>query len=733
MPFTPNPREDLAVSTAQKRIEELRRLINHHNRLYYVDARPEISDRDFDRLMHELQELEAENPELVTADSPSRRVGGEPIAGFVNVRHRVPMLSIDNTYSAGDLREFDRRVRKLLPGETVQYVVELKIDGVAISLTYENGVFTLGATRGDGDQGDDVTHNLRTVRDLPLRLETDAPPALFEVRGEIYMTREDLVRANEQRLKDGLEPYANPRNLSAGSLKLLDPKLCAERRLRLFAYGHGEVSRQSEVGAGTRQGDKETRRQGEGSVDHGSPCLLVSLSPCLGSQRGLLDLLKQWGFPVNPNVEVFDDIEKVIAYSASWEKRLGDLPYETDGLVIKVDNLEQHTRLGTTAKSPRWVVAYKFEQEQAITKLLDIEVQVGKNGTLTPVAHLETVHLAGTKVSRASLHNADYIRGKDIRIGDTVVVIKAGKIIPYILRAEPGLRTGKETAFAFPEKCPVCGSAVEGRRAEGGGRKTDDPSRSSDLRPPTFYYCTGKNCVGRLKKTLRAFARREAMDIEGLGEEMINQLVDEGLVCRIPDLYHLELDQLLELERMGEKSSQNLLDGIEASKQRGLSRLLGGLAIPHVGEAVADLLAKEFGDIDALLSASEERLAKINGVGPIMAKGIHEFFHDQDEIKLIADLRAAGVNTACASDRETASAASKFSGKSFVVTGTLKKYQRDEIERLIRSLGGKATGSVTKSTNYLIAGEKAGSKLAKAKELGVAVLTEEEFEKMMQK
>ncbi len=680
--------EDVAMSAAQKRVDELRQLINHHNRLYYVEAKPEISDREFDRLMKELQELEAQRPELATPDSPSRRVGGEPIEGFVSVRHRVPMLSIDNTYSAGDLRESDRRVRKLLPGETVQYVVELKIDGVAITLRYENGVFIQGATRGDGDQGDDVTHNLRTVHDLPLRLETDAPPALFEVRGEIYMTREDLVRANEVRKKHGQEPYANPRNLAAGSLKLLDPKLCAERRLRLFAYGHGEV-----------QGVE------------------------LKSQRGLLDLLKQWGFPVNPNVEVFDDIEKVIAYSASWEKRLGDLPYETDGLVIKVDSLEQQGRLGTTAKSPRWVVAYKFEQEQAITRLLDIEVQVGKNGTLTPVAHLETVQLAGTKVSRASLHNAEYIRGKDIRIGDTVVVIKAGKIIPYILRAEPGLRTGKEKAFAFPEKCPVCGSPVE----------ADDKK--------VFYYCKSKNCVGRLKKTLRGFARRSAMDIEGLGEEMINQLVDEGLVHQIPDLYHLKLDALLELERMGEKSGQNLLAGIEASKQRGLARLLTGLAIPHVGEAVADLLAKEFGTIDALASASVERLSTINGVGPIMAEAIHEYFHDEAEIKLIADLRAAGVNTGAASgsalagpdERAAAGGDNRFSGKTFVVTGTLKKYQRDEIERLIRNLGGKASGSVTKSTSYLVAGDKAGSKLAKAKELGVTVLTEEEFEKMVGK
>ena len=671
------------MPTIEKRVQELRRLIEHHNHKYYVEAKPEISDRDFDRLLSELQKLEAEHPELATPDSPTQRVGGQPIEGFKTIRHRVPMLSIDNTYSAAELREFDKRVRKLLKGEAILYVVELKIDGVAISLTYEKGVFTLGATRGDGEQGDDVTHNLRTVRDLPLRLEIPkslgGPPDLFEVRGEIYMTREDLVRANEQRKKTGQEPYANPRNLAAGSLKLLDPKLCAERRLILFAYGNGAA-----------EGVEVT------------------------SQTQLLVLLKQFGFPVNAHVAVFEDIEKVVEYCASWEKKLGDLPYETDGLVVKVDDLAQRDRLGVTSKSPRWVVAYKFEQEQAITKLLDIEVQVGKNGTLTPVAHLETVHLAGTKVSRASLHNADYIRSKDIRIGDTVVVIKAGKIIPYVLRAEPGLRKGKETPFDFPTHCPVCGSPVE-------------PDENK-----VFYYCTSKNCVGRLKKTLRAFARRNAMDIEGLGEEMINQLVDAGLVHRVPDIYHLKLEQLLELERMGEKSSQNLLDGIAASKGRGLSRLLAGLAIPHVGEAVADLLAQHFGSIAELAAATVERLSQISGVGPIMAEAIHEFFHDEVEMKVIADLDAVGVKMTQDSQPKThAPGGAIFSGKTLVVTGTLQKYQRDEIERLIRDLGGKASGSVSKSTAYLIAGEKAGSKLAKAKELGVPVLTEEEFDKVI--
>lgn len=659
------------------RAAELRGLINYHNYKYYVEAKPEISDREFDRLLSELQKLEEAHPDLVTADSPTKRVGGQPIDGFTTVKHRQPMLSIDNTYSAEELREFDKRVRKLLGGEKVTYVVELKIDGVAISLSYEDGLFTLGATRGDGDQGDDVTHNLRTVRDLPLRLRTDNPPALFETRGEVYMTREDLVRVNQLRQKEGLEPYANPRNLSAGSLKLLDPKLCAERRLRLFAYGLGAVD----------------------GVE-------------IKTHQQLLELLRKFGFPVNPHVEAFDSIGEVIEYCGSWEKRLGDLPYETDGLVVKVDDLDQRRRLGATSKAPRWVVAYKFEQEQAITKLRDIGIQVGKNGTLTPVAHLDMVQLAGTRVSNASLHNADYIRTKDIRIGDTVVVLKAGKIIPYVLRSEPGLRTGKEKVFHWPEKCPVCESPV----------KPDEKK--------VFYYCTGKNCVGQLKQKLRGFARRGAMDIEGLGDEMINQLVDAGLVQALPDLYQLTLEQLLELERVGKKSGQNLLDGIAASKQRGLARLLAGMAIPHVGEAVADLLAQEFSSLDKLMAAPADRLTQVDGVGPIMGKDIHAYFQDPVHRHMIDALRAAGVKLT-EEARPKAKGGSDLAGKSVVVTGTLKNYQREEIEELIRHHGGKAVGSVSKKTDFVVAGDKAGSKLDKAKELGVAVLTEEEFDKLI--
>ncbi len=666
------------MPSAQNRIAELRKLIEHHNHLYYVDAKPEISDRDFDRLLDELKTLETQHPELQTPDSPTHRVGGKPIDGFKTVRHREPMLSIDNSYSGDDLREFDKRVHKLLGGEPVTYVVELKIDGVAMSLTYLDGRFEVGATRGDGEQGDDVTHNLKTIHDVPLKLP--ATPKLFEARGEVYMTRADFASVNRKRVAEGDEAAANPRNFAAGSLKLLDPKKSRERRLRFFAYALG-------------------------------PCEGVEAKTHLES----LALLKKFGFTVNPNIESFTAIDDVIEYCNSWATRRHDLPYETDGMVIKVNDFTQRKKLGTTSKSPRWVIAFKFAAEQGITKLISIDVQVGKFGTLTPVANLEPVKLAGTTVRRASLHNADFIETKDIRVGDTVVVEKAGEIIPYVVRSEPEARTGKEKKFQFPAMCPSCGSPVE---LDSNG---------------TFYRCTGgRKCTAQVKEILRAYARRSAMDIEGLGEKIIEQLVDAKLVRSIPDLYRLTLEQVAELERMGKKSAQNLIAGIAASKERGLSRLLAGLAIQHVGDSVADLLAHEFGAIDALMNASAERLAQINGIGPTMAQSIHEYFHADDNRAIIAELHSLGLKlTQDQRPSPAATGGADLTGKTLVVTGTLAKYQREEIEALIRELGGKASGSVSKSTAYLIAGEKAGSKLDKAKTLGVTILTEEEFDKMI--
>jgi len=662
----------------EKRAAELRRLIEHHNYLYYQEAKPEISDREFDNLLDELRKVEAAHPDLITPDSPTQRVGGQPIDGFQTVVHREPMLSIDNTYSPDELREFDRRVRKLLPGETITYVVELKIDGVAISLTYQNGLFTTGVTRGDGERGDDVTHNLKTIRELPMRLRTTKPPELLEARGEVYMTRDDLVRINRDRKEKGLEPFANPRNSAAGALKLLDPRLCAERHLRLFTYG--------------LQGGRDL-----GAANH----------------REALELLREIGFPVNSHVAAFDQMDQVIEYCLSWDKRRRELPYDTDGMVIKVNDFDQQRRLGKTSKAPRAMVAYKFAAEQALTKLLAIEVQIGKTGTATPVAHLEPVQLAGTTVKRASLHNADEIARKDIRVGDMVVVEKAGEIIPYVVRSEPGARTGKERIFQFPNKCPKCGSPVV--RDEDG----------------VYYRCTGPNCPAQLKERLRFYAHRNAMDIEGLGTAIIDQLVDSGLIRSIPDLYTLTLEQLEDLERMGKKSAQNLLDGIAASKERGLIRVLNGLGIRHVGEHVAEVLGKEFGSIDQLMNAPEERLSHIVGIGSVLAKSIRQFFESADGRKIIDDLRSHGVKLIEERKSKKVAGEAVLAGRTFVVTGTLEKYSREEIEDLIKSLGGKATGSVSKKTDYVIAGDKAGSKLEKAHQLGVQVLTEKEFEKMI--
>lgn len=649
--------------------------IEKHNRLYYQEAKPEISDKEYDKLLKELVDLEKKYPELANPNSPTQRVGGAPIDGFVTLKHRLPMLSIDNTYSPSELKEFDKKVCKGLGNDKPSYMVELKIDGVAISLIYENGILTAGVTRGDGEKGDDVTQNLKTVGGVPLKLNTKNPPALLEVRGEVYMARANFARLNEQRVKEGLDKFANPRNSTAGSLKLLDPKLCAARKLSLFAYAIGAM---------------------EGIQ--------------VKSQTETLKLLHDFGFPVNPNATQLNSIEEVVAHCESWNDKRHDLPYDTDGMVIKVNDLAQREKLGITTKSPRWVVAYKFAAEQALTRLLNIELQVGRQGTLTPVAHLDPVQLAGTTVARASLHNDDNLKTKDIRVGDMVVVEKAGEIIPYIVRSEPSLRTGKEKPFVFPKVCPVCGADVV-KDAKG-----------------AFYRCTGTDCVAQLKRRVRSYAARNAMDIENLGEEIIEQLVDTGLVKTLADIYKLGLNQLANLERMGEQSSRNLLDGIAASKSRGLARLLTGLGLRHVGENVADVLARKFISMKAFAQANEEELAAIEGIGPERAASIRGWFANTTNQELIESLEKAGIKMD--ESVSTVAASSALAGKSIVVTGTLVKYGREEIERRLRDLGAKASGSVSKKTDFLLAGEKAGSKLEKARELGVRIITEEEFEKL---
>jgi DNA ligase (NAD+) len=658
-----------------KQIEELRQQIEHHNYKYYVEAAPEISDREFDRLMQRLQELEKAHPELVTPDSPTQRVGGQPLSGFRPVRHRVPMLSIDNTYNEDDLREFDARVRRWLKGEKPEYAVEQKIDGVSVTLLYEKGRLTLGATRGDGQRGDDITQNLRTVRDIPLRLRTDQQraPKVLEVRGEVYMTATELSRLNKLQAGRSGRLFANTRNAAAGSLKLLDPRLCAQRHLRFFAHSEGAL-----------EGLK------------------------IKTHDQFLNLVHGLGIPIVPHSEVLDSIDAVVAYCDEQVHARHAFEYEMDGLVVKVNDFAQRQKLGATSHAPRWAIAYKIELWQASTRLKEIYVQVGKTGALTPVAALEPVNIAGSTIARVSLHNADEIARKDIRIGDTVVVEKAGKVIPHVVRVELEKRSGHEKRFRFPTRCPACGSTVA--RDEGG----------------VYIRCLNPSCPAQLKERLRFFAHRQAMDIEGFGPALIDQLVDRDLVRTLADLYRLRLDQLIELEHMGKKSAQKLLDGIAASKDRGLTRLLTGLGIRHVGARNARLLAEEFGSMSALMKSSLERLARIPGIGQVVAKSVHQFFHSETGRKTIEELQHLGLKLTEAKARPSR-AGSKLAGKNIVVTGTLEHFTREEIEDLIHRQGGKASSSVSKTTDFVVVGTEPGSKLDKARNLGIKVLSEKEF------
>ncbi|MGD9721008.1 MAG: NAD-dependent DNA ligase LigA [Pirellulales bacterium] len=656
-------------------IEKLREQIRYHDRKYYVDAAPEISDRQYDRLMDRLKELEAKHPDLITPDSPTQRVGGEPVAALVPVRHRVPMLSIENTYSVEELRKYGQRVAKLLPGEKVEWVVELKIDGVAVSVTYELGRLAQAATRGDGQTGDDITHNMRTVIGCPLKLSDD-PPRLLEVRGEVYMTNSDLVQLNEQQRAAGAQIFANTRNCAAGGIRQLDPRETAQRRLRLFCHGVG-------------------RAEGLQADNH----------------MQFLALLRRYGLPATPHVQCFDDFEAAITHCEELIESLHELDFEVDGLVLKVNDFSQRERLGSTSKSPRWVVAYKFEKFEGPTRLLDIRVQVGKAGTITPVADLAPIELAGTVVRRASLHNAEEIERKDVRIGDVVVVEKAGKVIPHVVRVEKHERKGSLRKFVFPTKCPECGTAVV--KDEGG----------------VYIRCPNPLCPAQVKERLRYFASRGAMDIEGLGDKLVDQLVETGAVKNFGDLYRLTADTLTGLDRMGQKSAEKLLAGVEKSKSRGLARLLNALSIRHVGARVASVLAEHFHGMDKLREASVEELSEINEIGPIIAASVHHFLHSAFGKRTIDDLDALGVKmTAPRAARQHTTA---LEGKTFVVTGTLEKYSREQIEELITNLGGRPASSVSKNTDYVVAGDKAGSKLDKARQLGVTVLSEREFDDLI--
>ena len=663
------------------RVLELRAEIDRHNHAYYVEAAPTISDREFDRLLAELTDLEKANPTLITPDSPTQRVGGAPIDGFKQVRHRLPMLSIDNSYDAADLRKFDTDVRKAAGSEgPVRYGVELKIDGVSVNLTYEAGQLVLAATRGKGDVGDDVTHTVRTIAGVPLRLRTPTPPILLEVRGEVYMSRAELVRLNREASDRGEAVYKNCRNTTAGTLKLLDPREAGRRKLSLFAYAQGAV---------------------EGAA--------------FTTQSGLLDALKAFGFPVNPHTTFCDGIDAVIAHCATWADKRRELPYDTDGLVVKVDDFALRQRLGATAKVPRWVKAYKFEAEQAQSKLGSVEFSVGKFGELTPIAEFAPpVELGGTTVGRASMHNAAWVEKLDVRVGDTVVVEKKGEIIPQVVAVVADARTGAEVPLAWPTACPACGAPVE-----------------KEVSAVSYgYYCTDTGrCPAQATKRLVSFARRDRMDIDGLGDEVAKQLVESELVKAVPDLYTLTDRQLLTLDGFAKTKAQNLLAGIASSKDRGLARLLAALTIYSVGGSMAELLAAEFPSLDAILSASIDDLARVKGFGPKRAESVYAFFHSPEGEALVAGLRAAGVKLT-QDAKPPATGGQPLLGKTVVVTGTLANYGRAEIEAKIKDWGGKPTGSVSKKTDYVVAGADAGSKLAKARELGVAVLTEAEFDRL---
>ena len=660
------------MESPSSRVQQLIELIRLHDRKYYIDAAPEISDLQYDRLVDELKQLESKHPELIQSDSPTQRIGDEISGGLQQCEHRIPMLSIENTYSLDELANFLTRTQRSLDGEPIEWVLELKIDGVAAAIIYQQGLLSRAITRGNGLVGDDITHNVRTIADVPLRLVGPAPD-LLEVRGEVYMTNRELAQLNLKQIEAGLPIFKNTRNVTAGTIRLLDPKITADRKLRFFCHGIGYC-----------QGI-----QADNHFDY-------------------LQELKSLGLPVTPHVYKFQSAEQVLAQINQIQEELHELDFEVDGMVLKVNQFAQRDRLGSTTKSPRWVVAYKIEKYEATTRLLDIRVQVGKTGAITPVAELEPVQLAGTTVSRASLHNADEIARKDIRIGDWVVVEKAGKIIPHVVRVELHQRTSASQPFQFPTACPECESPLV--QDQGG----------------VYIRCPNPDCSAKFRQRLRYFAGRSAMDIDGLGEKIVDQLVDADLVASFADLYDLQLDQLMSLESFGKRKAEKLIAGIQASKQRGLARVLAAISIRHVGTRVASILAKKFPSIEALQQATVEDLADTDEIGSVIAQSVHEFLHSPHGRAILGGL--AGVGVKLSEDVHTNQPSQLLlADKNFVVTGTLMHYSRDQIEKLIEQLGGRATGSVSTKTDFVIAGENAGSKLDKARQLGITILTEEQF------
>lgn len=652
-----------------KRIDELIDLINHHNHKYYIEDSPEISDYEYDKLIKELIELEEENPQYKREDSPAQRVGGKPLSKFNQVIHKMPMLSLSNAYSENDLREFDRKTREI-SNINIEYVVEFKIDGLSVGLTYKDGKFVQGATRGDGVLGEDVTQNLKTIKTIPLKLiEKDT----LGVRGEVYIPRKQFEKLNEKQEEQGLSLFANPRNAAAGSLRQLDSKITSQRPLNIFIFNLEYID------------NKEFKTHSES-----------------------LEYLTNLGFTVSPNYEVCKSIDEVIDYIKYWTDNRQNLDFDIDGMVIKVNNLSQREEMGYTAKSPRWAIAYKFPAERKETKVKDIIVEVGRTGTITPTAILEPVRLAGSTVSRATLHNADYVREKDIKIGDTVIVQKAGDIIPQVVEVVFEKRTGDENEFKMPEVCPVCGEPT--MRVEG----------------EAAVKCINMLCPAQIRRGIIHFVSRDAMNIEGLGESIVSLLLNQNIIKDVADLYYIKKDQLINLERMGDKSAQNLINSIEKSKNNDLSRLIHGLGIKFIGSKGAKILANNFKDIDNISKSNIDDLINLDEFGKTMAESVVEFFKEEKNLNIIKKLKDVGVNTKSLKVEEN-DLVKVFEGMKIVITGTLPTLKRNDAKDIIEKLGAKATSSVSKSTTFVLAGEEAGSKLEKANDLGIKVIDEEKF------
>jgi len=667
-------------ASAATRIASLRDEIRHHEERYYVHDDPDISDAEFDALLQELKDLEAAHPSLVTPDSPTQRVGGRPVEGFDTVEHAAPMLSLDNSYSEDELRAFDERVRKGIgAGDTpVPYVVELKIDGLGIAVQYQDGRFVRGATRGDGERGEDVTANVRTIRAIPLSLR-DAPAGLLEVRGEVFLPRDELARINREREASGEPLYANPRNVAAGTMRNLDPALVARRRLRAFLY---------------------------------------QVLPAAGAptHAGTLRSLAAWGLPVEPHWTRCTSLEEVEGFCRDWRDRRHALAFDTDGVVVKVDDLAVRTRLGFTSKFPRWAIAFKFPAEQKTTTLREIRVNVGRTGAVTPYAVLEPVQLAGTTVQMATLHNAQEVARKDLREGDTVLVEKAGDIIPQVVKSIASARPKRTRRWVMPTRCPVCDSHLQ---------KEEDGA---------IWRCANSSCPARLRRGLEHFASRRAMNIEGLGEALIDQLVERGLVKDFADLYGLTAEPIEALERMGKKSTKNLLAQIARSKTNELPRLVFGLGIRHVGERAAEVLAGHFGSIEAIAGATDEALQAVPDIGPTVAAAVRHHFEEPANLDVVARLRRAGVNMEgpiTRPDDVEGAADGPLAGKTFVLTGTLRSMTREDASAHIKRLGGKVGSSVSKKTSYVVVGTDPGSKRAKAEQLGVETLDDDGFRRLL--